>query len=96
MEELFIHYTKEQFRNEVKNIFAETIRENIPQRETATHEQEYLTRQETAEKFRISLVTLNRLTKDGTLKSYHIGGRILYKTAETKQALTEIHKKYRR
>jgi len=95
MNEFLFNYTKEDFRNDLKTIIAETIRENTPENET-TQEPELLTRKETANKFHISLVTLHRLTKEGTLKSYNIGGRVLYKTAETKQALTENHKKYRR
>lgn len=93
--ELLIHMSKEDFRNDVKNIVAETIRENKPEN-TTTKEPEYLTRKETAKRFHISLVTLNRLTNEGTLQSYRIGGRVLYKTQEINQAITEIHKKYRR
>ena len=94
MNDLVIHMTRQDLRNELKQ-FAETIRENTSEKET-TKQPEYLTRKETALKFHISLVTLNRLTKDGTLKSYRIGGRVLYKSNEINQALTEMHKKYRR
>lgn len=93
--ELLIHYTKEDFRNDMRNIVTETIRENTAEKET-TKDPEYLTRHETAEKFHISLVTLHRLTNNGTLQSYRIGGRVLFKTAEIKQALNEVYKKYRR
>ena len=95
MNELLIHYTKEEFRKEVKNLIAETIRANNPEKET-TNENEFLTRQETAKKFHISLPTLHRLTKDGTLKSYKIGGRVLIKSAELNEALTERNLKFRR
>ena len=78
-----------------KNIFAETIRETKPEKES-TNNPEYLTRKETAQRFHISLVTLNRLTKEGILKGFKIGGRVLYKYAEIEQGLTEMHKKYRR
>jgi len=94
MTDLLIHMTRQDLRNEL-NQFAEQIRETKPDKETSK-EPEYLTRKETALKFHISLVTLNRLTKDGTLKSYRIGGRVLYKSNEINHALTEMHKKYRR
>jgi len=93
MTELLIHMTRQDLRNELNQI-AETIWENKPEQITA--EPEYLTRKETAKKLHISLVTLNRLTNDGTLKSYRIGGRVLFKTQEINQALTEVYKKYRR
>lgn len=55
-----------------------------------------LTRKETAQKLGISLITLNRRTNDGTLTSYNIGGRVLYREDELENALTENRKKYRR
>jgi len=51
---------------------------------------EYWTRQETSERLKISLPTLNELTKDGTLKSYRIGGRVLYKSEEVHAALSHV------
>lgn len=93
--ELLIHYTKEDFRNDVKNMITETIRENTPKK-TTTKEPEYLTRKETAKKFHISLVTLNRLTNEGVLQSFKIGGRVLYKSEHLNSVLSENYKKYRR
>ena len=58
---------------------------------------EYATRNEVSEILRLSLVTLNRLTKEGTLNAYRIGGRVLYKRDEIRSALTAIpNLKYRR
>ena len=51
---------------------------------------EYLTRKEVSERLRISLPTLNTLTKEGALKGYRIGGRVLYKWAEVTTMLDEI------
>lgn len=50
----------------------------------------YQDRKEVAKAFRISLQTLHAWTAKGTLKSYSIGGRILYKTEEIEKALTEV------
>jgi hypothetical protein len=41
-----------------------------------------LSRQETAELFKISLVTLHEWTNTGILKSYKISGRVYYKKHE--------------
>ena len=92
--ELIIHKTWQDLKNELNQI-VETIRENTPENNT-TKEPEYLTRKETANKLHISLVTLNRLTNDGTLQSFKIGGRVLYKTDGVNNAISENLKKYRR
>jgi excisionase family DNA binding protein len=49
-----------------------------------------LTRKETAEKLKISLPTLNDWSKRGLLKSYTIGGRVLYKANEIEQSLHQV------
>lgn len=94
--ELLVHMTKEDFRNDLKNIVSETIRENHKPEQPTSREPEYLTRQETARKFKISLVTLHRWTKAGIVKDYKIGGRVLYRVEEIENAISENHKKYRR
>jgi excisionase family DNA binding protein len=56
-----------------------------------------ITRLETARKLRVSLPTLNELTKKGAIKAYRIGGRVLYKSNEVEASLMEvIASKYRR
>jgi excisionase family DNA binding protein len=50
----------------------------------------YLTRKEVAERFNISLVTLNTWSKAGIIKSYTIGGRVLYKESEIEESLKEV------
>jgi predicted site-specific integrase-resolvase len=46
---------------------------------------------------RITLVTLDKYTKAGTLQSYKIGGQIRYKAAEIEKAFEQVkNAKYRR
>ena len=47
----------------------------------------YLTRVETAEKLRISLPTLNKLTKAGKLHGYRVGSRLVYHENEIEDAI---------
>jgi excisionase family DNA binding protein len=49
---------------------------------------ELLTRKDAAELLHISLPTLLERTKDGTLTSYRVGSRILYKRSELEASLT--------
>jgi len=51
---------------------------------------EYITRQQVCEKLKISLATLHTYTKDGTLKGYRIGGRVLYRLGEVEQSIQAI------
>jgi excisionase family DNA binding protein len=56
-----------------------------------------LTRREVAQKLKITLVTLDKYTRSGTLQSYKIGGQIRYKAAEIEKAFEQVkNAKYRR
>jgi len=69
----------------------------IPQPEPTEKPTGLLTRREVAQKFRITLVTLDKYTKAGTLQSYKIGGQIRYKAAEIEKAFEQVkNAKYRR
>jgi excisionase family DNA binding protein len=58
---------------------------------------EYLTRKEVSELLKVSLVTLNYWCKNGLLRSYRIGNRVRFKSAEIEAALKEVKTlKYRR
>jgi len=56
---------------------------------------EYLTRKATADYLNISLSTLWRLTKDGKLKSYAIGKKVMYKTSELQNFIISNQKKWK-
>jgi len=52
--------------------------------------EEFLTRDQAAERLKISLPTLNELTKAGKLPGYRIGNRLRYKAGDIDKALTII------
>ncbi len=54
---------------------------------------EYLTRQETAEILKVSLVTLSDWNKKRILNPYRLGNLIRYKRSEIEQALISINAK---
>ena len=56
-----------------------------PQKVTAPPE--FLTRQETAERLKISLPTLFAWSKSGVIQGYRIQGRVLYKSNEIDSSL---------
>ena len=82
-------YTPEQ----LTGIINEAVKEAVQMLQEGTKKQEseiLLTRKEASELLKISLVTLNDWSKRGLLKSYIIGGRVLYKRKEVESALGEV------
>jgi hypothetical protein len=49
-----------------------------------------LSRRETADKLKVSLVTLNDWSRRGLIQSYIIGGRVLYKQSEIEASLHQV------
>jgi hypothetical protein len=90
MENFFLHSTS---LNDLKTIIGEVVQEKLqqfkpeyPQPQT----EEFITRRQVCSLLKISLSTLHYYSKDGILKAYRIGGRILYKTAEIQSSIHEI------
>lgn len=81
-------YSPEEITGIIQNAIKEAIKGNfLPSIPTS---EKLLTRKETAEKLKISLVTLNDWTKRGIVQSYIIGGRVLYKESEVVESLNEV------
>jgi excisionase family DNA binding protein len=83
--------------------FAEIVEDKIKNLLTSnnkkeeTYSKQYATRDEVAERLRISLPTLNTLSKSGIIKSYRIGRRVLYNWEEIENVIQEITStKYKR
>lgn len=79
-------YTPEQLTGIINNAVTEAIK-NIKIDASTPQSEKLLTRKETADKLKISLVTLNDWTKRGLIQSYIIGGRVLYKDSEIEASL---------
>jgi hypothetical protein len=85
----FILTTPEQLSEIVGNALTNAMKGIHPEK-SENNGEILLSRKETAEKIKISLVTLNDYTKRGLLKSYIIGGRVLYKSKEVEASLGEV------
>ena len=77
---------------ELKEIIGEVLEEKLkvlhPKSEPLQlAPKEYLTRKEVCELLHISLATLYAYTKYGSLVSYRIGGRALYRSVEVQHAV---------
>ena len=82
--------------SDLKTIISETMKEEVKHLLSEPPQQtEYLTRQETANLLRISLVTLHEWTRKGIITGYRFNSRVRYKRNEVEGTAREI-KKYRR
>lgn len=82
-------YTPEELTGIIHNAIREAVKDIKPQA-SASQSETLLSRKETAEKLKISLVTLNDWTKRGIIQSYLIGGRVLYKEKEIEASLHQV------
>ncbi len=88
---------------ELKNMFGQIVEDKISNllKQNSHHEdnqkEKYATREEISDRLRISLPTLNKLTKEGIIAGYRIGRRVLYNWNEVESVLQEITStKYKR
>lgn len=58
--------------------------------EKLNSKEQFLTRREVADKFRVNESTVYRWRKKGVIKAYGIQGRVLYKLSELQDQLFEL------
>jgi excisionase family DNA binding protein len=90
MDDIILHSTS---LNDLRVLIGEVVEEklhNLQPQMPSKDESGYLTRHEVCNRLRISLTTLHTYTKDGTLKGYKIGGRILYRAEEVEESIQVI------
>jgi excisionase family DNA binding protein len=78
---------------ELTGIIIQAVREAVTAIQaipTPSTSETLLTRRETADKLKVSLVTLNDWTRRGMIQSHIIGGRVLYKASEVEKALHPV------
>lgn len=81
--------TGEKLGEIVKNAINEAIK-SIPKEQPKQPNEVFLTRKEVAKLLKISLPTLNEHSKNGKIRSYLIGGRVLYKQSDILNSLHEV------
>jgi hypothetical protein len=91
MDNLFLStYSPEEITGIIHNAVREAVKNSITVSPNTAPNEKLLTRKETADKLKISLVTLNDWTKRGMIQSYLIGGRVLYKDSEIEGSLHKV------
>jgi excisionase family DNA binding protein len=81
--------TVEEFKNELIIEFKQLLKSFLEQQEKVD---ELLTRQETANILKVSLVTLWDWTKKDVLPAYRIGYKVRYKKREVLESLKKINR----
>lgn len=90
--------TLADLKTTISNILDEKIKPFLPNAILDPENNEiYLSRKEVSKQLKISLPTLNNLTKRGSITGYRIGKRVLYKKSDINSALHLIDaNKYKR
>lgn len=78
--------------DQLSEMIRESLRDELQQFRPARPKSEtkYLTRQETACRLRISLVTLTDWVNRGKICAHKIGGRVLFRDSDVEAALNQI------
>ena len=78
--------------DQLSEMIRESLRDELHQFRPARPKSEtkYLTRQETARRLRISLVTLTDWVNRGKICAHKIGGRVLFRDSDVEAALNQI------
>lgn len=78
--------------DQLSEMIRESLRDELQQFRPARPKSEtkYLTRQETARRLRISLVTLTDWVNRGKICAHKIGGRVLFRDSDVEAALNQI------
>jgi len=90
MENILLHSTSlKDFQAIIGQIVEDKLKQFKPEPQQQTNG-EYITRRDVCTLLKISLATLHYYTKDGTLKGYRIGGRVLYRRDEITDSVQVI------
>lgn len=85
-----ITLTTDDLKLIIKNSVCEALQQtDKPQPQIQTEQSEFYTRKQTADKLHISLTTLDTYTRLGILNAVKVGYRVLYKSADLNESLSE-------
>jgi excisionase family DNA binding protein len=85
----FISVTPDQLQNAIiegVKIHLESLKTHFQPRQPKI----YLSRAEVSKMLNVSLVTLNKWNKNGTLKAVGLGGRVLYRQEDIDSKIVEL------
>jgi len=82
---------------QLKEMIGDEVGRVIKEQYEKPHKPEFLTRRDAAKKLKVTEVTLSKYTKEGKVKGYFLGGKMLYLESDLEAALSAVEPlKYRR
>lgn len=88
---IIIQLSAEEFKQIISDVVRETIDEKMPQ--FIPEPKKYLTRQEVAEKFHVTLPTIHSWINSGKIKAFKMGRRTLFELAMLENAVSPKYKR---
>lgn len=86
----FIEYTPQELKEVIQNAINDSIA-NLQSKLQPKQSDEYLTRQEVADLFKVDLSTIHNWCKQGKLKPYGIGSRVYFLRADIDNCLIPLN-----
>lgn len=84
------NFTIADLEQAIKNVLNENIFNNVLDNIQQEKSLSIYSREATAELLCVSLPTLNEWTKQGIIRAFRIGGRVLYKLEDINDSLKEV------
>lgn len=78
-----------QFNNKLAEVISRKVIDAIRLEIHSKNQSSKLTRKEVAEQYRISLPTILKYEKEGKLKGYRLGGRVLFDREQIESSLIQ-------
>ena len=86
----FIQISPEELQEEILKGVKSQIDDLKNHLQPQQSDEKYLTINQVAEKFSVSIVTISNWRHNGILKSFQIGGRIYFKLSDIEKSLIQI------
>ena len=80
------------FETTQDQLVARVVSELKQELKQAIFTEQYLTREEVSELFKISLSTIHNWTKRGILQPYQIGGRVYFKASDIESSMIKLER----
>ena len=80
------------FETTQDQLVAQVVSELKNELKQAIFTEQYLTREEVSELFKISLSTIHNWTKRGILHPYQIGGRVYFKASDIESSMIKLER----
>lgn len=90
MKRVITEYSDEEFIEIITSTVEKVFQKMNQNKQEPIQQTHYLTRKEAAKRLNVSEVTLSTYTKEGKVKGYYLGGKMLYLESDLDAALVSV------